>query len=201
VAFQPFRSKRLDPGEYRYESKYRSADCSGLISLEIRIPERRLPTFLASDAPGETTWDTLLRFSYFRSELPRATQTLRLTNYDWLKRKLLRNALRTATRVIFPARRTADCQDLASRNARLRQHRAKLAAASLNRSRLALIVVEADSQVAFTSQETGRSGAPNPRGRHFRATLGAHRQPAKCTVLGVATRDLFRHDKARLSKL
>lgn len=72
---------------------------------------------------------------------------------------------------------------------------------SLNRSRHALIVVEADSQVAFTSQETGRSGAPNPRGRHFRATLGAHRQPAKCTVLGVATRDLFRHDKARLSKL
>jgi hypothetical protein len=81
--------------------------------------------------------------------LPRATPTHRLTNYDWLKRKRPRNASRTATQVIFRVRKTADCQVLASRNARLRPHRAKLAAASLNRSRLALITIEIDPRVVL----------------------------------------------------
>jgi hypothetical protein len=74
-----------------------------------------------------------------------------LTNCDWLKRKRPQNASRTATQVIFRVRKIADCQVLASRNARLRRHRAKLAAASLNRSRLALITIEIDPQVIVHS--------------------------------------------------
>ena len=90
-----------------------------------------------------------MRFSYFRLGLPRATQTHRLTNYEWLKRKRPRNASRAATQIIFRVRRIADCQVLASRNARLKLRRAKLAAASLNRSRLALMTIEIDPQVVL----------------------------------------------------
>src|SRR6202521_4925920 len=124
-----------------------------------------------------------------------------LKDSEQLKFGLPRNASRTVIRPTFPVHRIADCQALAAQDVPQTQQRAKLAAASLNRLRPALIVIEADPRVVLTNQETGRSGAPNPRGRHFRAILGAPRQPAKCTVLGEATRDPFRHDKARLSKL
>src|ERR1700730_2662515 len=119
------------------------------------------------------------------------------TGSESLKLMFPRNAFRTVIRPTFPVRRIADCQPLASQDVHQRKQRAKLAAASLNRSRLC-IDIEADPQMVFTRKKEDQ--APSIRGRRFRAIFGALRQPAKCTVLGPAKRYPFRYDKARLSK-
>jgi hypothetical protein len=86
-----------------------------------------------------------------------------------IKPGLPRNAFRTAIRPTFPVRRIADCQALASQDVQQRQQRAKLAVAILNRSRLALKVIEADPQMVFTRKKEDQ--APSIRQCRFRAIL------------------------------
>src|SRR5258708_853765 len=79
----------------------------------------------AFKCPGGTKLNTRWHSPYFCPQLLQATPPRYVTKFASLKPGILRNALMTAIRPIFPARRTADYRDLAWRSALSRPPHAK----------------------------------------------------------------------------